>query len=539
MRARLIQLMRTSVSVALVVAACQGGACAQAAAGAPGVRTVRLDPWEGPAVLDGSTGHLFLGNSAAHTVEMRSAVTGVLLSSIPVGSDPIELLLAGRQGRLFVSSGKSSASSGGVLIVDTHSGRALHSVTLPCAQPILADAATGRVLVSAAASGVLAGRQAAGGAIVILEAATGRVIARIGLAGAVYPWAFDARRHRVVVAYSHDDGVHPPVTGYGLVDLRSGTFLPIADHSQSGHAPILDEQRGIAVLLDTGASTVHVVDVATGKVLHVVGVRAVPATGAIDPRTGHAFIVSQGAEILDGKAGNGTVSALDPATGRVLYRTMVGDNATGISLDAAGDRAYVALGSGELAVLDTTTGRLLATTRVGALSDDPPVVEVHGYAYAMSFGDVMPGGSIDLESGGRLRVLGPRDGRLLRTLSLGPGASWPPLEDRAGGQLLFASSGPFAGKAFFPYGRGTVSVVNAATGTLGRRIAVGMGPTLIGRDPGSGMLLVLNAYGDGTVPPASGSNPVCSATTQQAIAGAPPCRRPYASLSIIPPQIGA
>jgi DNA-binding beta-propeller fold protein YncE len=88
--------------------------------------------------------------------------------------------------------------------------------------------------------------------------------------------------------------------------------------------------------------------------------------------------------------------------------------------------------------------------------------------------------------------------------------------------------------AVFPYGKGTVSVVDAATGTIDQRIAVGMGPTLIGLDPDTGRLLVLNAYGDGTAPPASGGSPVCSATTQQDVQEASPCRRPYASLSIVP-----
>ena len=106
-----------------------------------------------------------------------------------------------------------------------------------------------------------------------------------------------------------------------------------------------------------------------------------------------------------------------------------------------------------------------------------------------------------------------------------------------GRQAVLLQLRPSSGKGFFPYGRGTVSVVNASTGTLVQQTSVGMGPTLIGRDPASGRLLVLNEYGDGTAPPAPGRSPVCSATTQQNLPDQPSCRQPYTSLSIVTPDL--
>ena len=326
-----------------------------------------------------------------------------------------------------------------------------------------------------------------------------------------------------MVLYSN--GSKEPNVGYGVVDTRAGHPLALVDANQNGQQPMLDLQRGIAMIIDTDESTVHVVNMATGMVLHTIKVDTSPEGGAIDPRNGRAYIVSLGLS-FSGVAANSTFSELDLRAGTVLRKVPVGENVTGINLNPAGTRAFVALGTGDLVTLDTGTGRLLRTTHVGQISRYPLVFTSHGLAYAMSFGDVT--------SFGLLRVLSEHDGAPLRPIAIGVNPSWPPLADPAGRRLFFSSVGPTGDVNAFPSGPGTVSVVDAATSRLLRKVAVGMGPSLIGLDPASGHLLVLNAQGGGTAPPSHGRGiPVCLAKIQWFWPNPPPCHQPSASLSII------
>lgn len=222
-------------------------------------------------------------------------------------------------------------------------------------------------------------------------------------------------------------------------------------------------------------------------------------------------------------------STLALEAGVVLRQIVVGEDATGISLSPAGDRAFVALRTGDLAVLDTATVRLLRTVHVGETSDFLPAFVSHGHAYVMSVREVTPRGVIDMQAGGMLRVLDAHDGTLLRTIAVGQNPSWPPLEDVAGGRLFFTNGGAL-GLPLLPHSKGAVSVVDASTGTLVRKIPVGIGPSLItlgqslvALDPATRRLLVLNAEGDGSVPPAPGDTaPICSLT---ALPPAPTRRR--------------
>ena len=542
MHRRIHLLARLCLLTALLALACEGSSYERPAyATGSQVRTIRLSPGAGQATLDTATGHLFVADPGRHLVEMRSAATGDLLRTIPSGQSSITLLLDARHGHLFVADGDMAGRTGGVLVVDTRTGLVLRSVPVgPNPQPLLLDDGAARLLVSTATYRMLARpatnqfrdeSSATSAAIVILDAYTGRIIARIPSPGPVSFATLDARRHRAVVLYSK--GSKEPNVGYGVVDINAGHPVAIVDANRNGQQPVLDLQRGIAMIIDTDESTVHVVNMATGVVLHTIKVDTSPEGGAIDPRNGHAYIVSLGLS-FSGVAANGTFSELDLRAGTVLRKVPIGENVTGISLDPAGTRAFVALGTGDLVMLDTGTGRLLRTTHLGLISAYPPVFMSHGLAYAMSFGDVTSSGAIVSRTDGMLRVLDARDGALLRTVLVGVNPSWPPLPDPTGRRLFFSSAGPTGDMNAFPSGTGTVSVVDAATSRLLRKVAVGIGPSPIGLDPASGHLLVLNAQGDGTAPPSHGSIPVCSAKTPMIGPYAVPCRQPSASLSIIP-----
>jgi len=518
----------------------------------PQVTTVHLSPGARPVVLDAATGHVFDADWLAGTVEMRSAATGVLLARIHLAGsqswDGMQLQLAPQQHRLLVAI-PVCGRAGCAQIVDARTGRLLHTVTLGKYPQLLAfDPAAGTEIVGVdAAEHCQQPDEALHGTIALVDAASGRVLHRFSLPGELGTAAFDARRHKAVVVVQgeacQDSVPYSTDFTYDLVDTRSHTMVAVADRNGSDSPPILDPQRGIAMIVDSNDhGTVHVVDLSTGAVRHVIPVDAFPWNGVIDPNTGRAYVVSQG-EAVGGQALNSTISALDLEDGRVLYRKLVGPNATGVSLSPAGDRAYVSTGIAEddLAVVDTATGRLIGTTNVGAIWETLPALVSQGIAYALSSGDVSAQGTVDYNSGARLSELDPRSGRLLRTIALGAGASWPPLLDTAHDALLFAGAGPAVGTSlFFPFGPGTVSIVDAATGRLRQTITVGMAPSLVGEDPASGTLLVLNADGDGTAPPPArgDTSPVCSAKTAMESGGqmSVVCRQPYASLSIVAVQ---
>jgi len=542
MHRRIHLLARLCLLTALLALACGGSSHERPAyATGPQARTVRLSPDAGQATLDTATGHLFIADPDRHLVEMRSAATGNLLRTIPAGQEFIGLLLDARRSHLFVADGDTAGRIGSVLVVDTRTGRVLRSVAVgPNPQPILLDDGAARLLVSTAtyrmrirpATNQFRDESSAvSAAIVILDANTGRITARIPSPGSISFATLDPRRHRAVVLYSN--GSKEPNVGYGVVDTRAGHPFAIVDANRNGQQPVLDQQRGIAMIIDTDESTVHAVNIATGVVLHTIKVDTSPEGGAIDPRSGHAYIVSLGLS-FSGVAANSTFSELDLRAGTVLRKVPIGENVTGISLNPAGDRAFVALGTGDLVMLDTGTGRLLRTTHVGLISGYPPMFISHGLAYAMSFGDVTSSGSIVANTSGMLRVLDAHDGALLRTVLVGVNPSWPPLPDATGRRLFFSSTGPIDNMNAFPSGTGTVSVVDAATSRLLRKVAVGMGPSLIGLDPARGHLLVLNRQGDGTAPPSPDHGiPVCSAKTPMVGMNPPPCRQPSATLSII------
>lgn len=539
---RIYLLARLCLLTALPALACGGSSYERPAyATGPQVRTVRLSPNAGQATLDAATGHLFITDPDRHLVEMRSAATGNPLRTIPAGKSTMAPLLDARRSHIFVTDGDAAGRAGSVLVVDTRTGRVLRAVAVgPNPQPILLDEGAARLLVSTATNRMLIRpatnqfldeSQAARATIVILDASTGRITARIPSPGPVFFGTLDPQRHRATVLYSNRIG--QPNVGYGVVDTRTGRPLAIVDANRNGQQPVLDLQRGIAMIIDTDESTVHVVNMATGMVLHTIKVDTSPEGGAIDPRNGRAYIVSLGLS-FSGVAANSTFSVLDLRAGTVLRKVPVGENVTGISLNPAGDRAFVALGTGDLVMLDTGTGRLLRTTHVGLISGYSPVFLSHGLAYAMSFGDVTSSGSIVANTSGMLRVLDAHDGALLRTVLVGVNPSWPPLPDATGRRLFFSSTGPIDNMNAFPSGTGTVSVVDAATSRLLRKVAVGIGPSPIGLDPASGHLLVLNAQGDGTAPPSPDHGiPVCSAKTPMVGPYPAPCRHPAATLSII------
>ncbi len=529
-------------AVAVVLLLTLLGPATVAARAAPstkqGVLTILLGPGPYGAAFDPRTDHVFLDELSTDTMQMRDAKDGVLLRTIalPTAMSSLSgnMLVAGQEGRVFVGTTRPGLTAGGaVSTIDTATGRLLRSVAMgENPQVLLVDESSKRVMVRSDSQHLIQGRQEWTSTISMLDARSGTIVSSTAVPGSLDAGlADDPGRERAIVVYQLNSGQTRDMT-YGLVDTRTGAFITIADLNQNGQTPLLDLQRGVAMIVDTDESTIHVVDTRSGAVLHTIAVDAFPEAGAIDPRTGLGYIVSPGSEVLDGRAVNGTFSTLDLVRGVVQRRVVVGDDVLNMGLSASGDRALVTLGSGLLAVVDTETDRVLHALPIGMPWG--PAFSSDGLAYQYS--DVCTGSNdADKQTTcARLNVIDAESGVLVHTFDVGYPLNPLPTEDTAQGTLLFVTSTQPGPLAVYPSGPGTVAVLKAASETLLARIPVGLGPYAIGLDTSTGRLLVLNAEGDGTAPPSTNpAEPVCSNKTLTNVANPPPCRLPYASLSIV------
>lgn len=227
---------------------------------------------------------------------------------------------------------------------------------------------------------------------------------------------------------------------------------------------------------------------------------------AVDTRRGHIFVLtSDGIGYNGDPGGRGRVVMLDAATGAVLRTTLVGTvpsvvnfvtgsaDISALAVDEQTGRVFVAnqpgpapgfglthpprRPPGSVSVLDAATGALVRTTPVGifpvALADDAPA----GRAFVVNAGT-----TYDTEGAprGTVSVLDAATGRLVRTVALGA----------AGGSVVVDAR---RGRVYVTTGDG-IRVLDAASGAT--RATVGQGAGVLAVDPASGRLVV--AYGGAT-----------------------------------------
>jgi DNA-binding beta-propeller fold protein YncE len=113
-------------------------------------------------------------------------------------------------------------------------------------------------------------------------------------------------------------------------------------HGRPGH-------RGY--FIDNGSSGTDVLDARSGARLRTAAVGASPADDigaaiythlvAVDPRTGHAFVIDRPAVDRKGTSTRGSVSVLDARSGRVLRRIPVGTAPMALAVDETTTRLFV------------------------------------------------------------------------------------------------------------------------------------------------------------------------------------------------------
>ncbi|HKJ02902.1 MAG TPA: beta-propeller fold lactonase family protein, partial [Longimicrobiales bacterium] len=201
------------------------------------------------------------------------------------------------------------------------------------------------------------------------------------------PTPVDARVTAQVTAF---DGATP---GEGLSPAFSSG--PLGSYMAGGPAVARRANasgRRIAVVPLPADDKVAVLDADSGGLLHLVDAGVLPVDAVVSDDGSEAWFTNFGGprptsrdraarQCCDpmaeevrvddrGIAADGTVSRLDPVTGRVTATVEVGRHASGVAWDTARARLYVADGNSDaVSIVDTRAGRRVATLRVAPFAE--------------------------------------------------------------------------------------------------------------------------------------------------------------------------
>jgi YVTN family beta-propeller protein len=219
-----------------------------------------------------------------------------------------------------------------------------------------------------------------------------------------------------------------------MLDGRDGAMLHSAD--LPGTMPmdvVVDARTNRVFATNTGDNSVSTLDAGRGHLLRTVKVGSTPIDVSVDSLTDRAFVPNNGAN---------TVSVLDARTGALLRMITVAPHPATAVVDEQTGRVFVMHGRGStlgayssfvatfhqvgqvgVTMLDARTGAVLRTLSVGGSVGDDPVgwapptnsaVDVRrGRVFVINRFD--PGGTGD----GSVSVLDARSGSLLHTIGVG------------------------------------------------------------------------------------------------------------------------
>lgn len=341
----------------------------------------------------------FGGGIAAARALSASSRAGPIERLVPVGQNPVLVVMAPGKGRAFVVNQGSYAdtSTGGtVSTLDTVTGRVLRTTPVGWA-PIDAavDARTQRVFVVNSYMKNTFNR--ATGTVSVLDAASGQVLRTTDVGRLPAAVAVDARTGRAFVLNALNGGV-------SVLDAVSGRVLrtiPLGRHDYplvlARGTLALDPRRGhgFALIADTAGGTtpvrtgVAMFDTRRGVLLRTLRVGRFAQQVVVDEATGRAFVASSNCGAPDATTVvNLCVGVLDTATGR-LIRTIM-DASSPLVVDQRRGRVFVASGN-RVSVLDGWSGRRIARSGPLVASSDTLPQAVDG-AHRSGARDVLGAG---------------------------------------------------------------------------------------------------------------------------------------------------
>lgn len=264
-----------------------------------------------------------------------------------------------------------------------------------------------------------------------------------------------------------------------IVDTRRATIIGVVSLSGLVRGVAVDDRRALVSVLTDGDAVnrggVRVFDATTGAPLRTMPAGASPVAMAVDRRTGHILVVSQGTP--GAITATGTVSVRDARTGHPVWSAAVGQRPMDIAIDGRTGHAFVSNNrSGTISVLDARSGRILATTAVGRQPDAVAVDEQAGHVFVTDI------------AANAVSMLDARSGKVLRTVRVGVRPLVITVDTRTHRALIANDVS------------GTVTVLDSVTGLVLRTVRVGLDPVDAAVDERTGRAFVLNLSASGARP---------------------------------------
>jgi len=292
-----------------------------------------------------------------------------------------------------------------------------------------------------------------------------------------------------------------------VLDGRTGAV--VVSETLSGQTPeavVVDEATGRAFVIGqrtdglgnpAGPATLSVLDGTSGRVLSTVALPHGGGQPVVATRLGRLFLSTSSGDLPH----TGYLTTINTRTGRVIRAAAIEGAAycAPVAVDETVGRAYLACADGErgpsgndtaiVHALDAHNGRLLHATAAPGLPRSIVVDSARGHLFlTLSHDD----GTGKNDAPGSVAMLDARSGALLHTAAVGRNPNRALLDPRRG-RLFVTADGPRA--TDWPYwppkGRGSVSVLDAASGGLLDTLPVGVQPGDMALDEGAGRLLVL------------------------------------------------
>src|SRR5205085_5878872 len=190
------------------------------------------------------------------------------------------------------------------------------------------------------------------------------------------------------------------------------------------------------------------------------------------PTAGRLFVGTDTANA----AGHTIVTVLDAANGQRLRTVAVGAGASAITVQQPTGHVFVANeDDNSVSMLDARSGRVLRTLGVGAAPVALASDKRSGRVFVVNEGQYNNGFPI---GSGSISVLDARTGTVLRTVAVGSGAHALAIDERHG--HIFVANG----------GTDTVSMLDARSGRILRTTRVGIAPLALAMNGRTGRLVV-------------------------------------------------
>jgi len=193
---------------------------------------------------------------------------------------------------------------------------------------------------------------ASGGHVGVVDTASNRTVALVEGLTRVHGVAIVAERNLGFASSSGDNVV-------GVFDLTSNKLLQKIPAGDGPDAIIYDEQAHLVYVGNHDGKTGMLIDPATQKVIAAIPLGGEPEYPQADPTTG---LIYQNLEDTS------ELVVVDPLKQAVIkrYKIAPGEGPTGLALDAANHRLFIAARNKKLIVMNAETGTVVADLPIGA-----------------------------------------------------------------------------------------------------------------------------------------------------------------------------